>query len=100
MNENLSEAFIILAVGMITVFIILALVVLTGQVLIRVTNKYAPPHVVKDNGSSSIIQPESTTSILPHSTNTFNKKKLAAIVGAVEHLTLGKGRVDKIEKIN
>lgn len=100
MNENLSEAFIILAVGMITVFIILSLVVLTGQILIRITNRYAPPSPIKNSENSSHIQSSSTTPLASHPTSTFNKKKLAAIVGAVEHLTLGKGRIEKIEKIN
>jgi len=99
MNENLSEAFIILVVGMITVFIILSLVVLTGQILIRITNRYAPPAIVKNNSSNTIVQPPSSTPLTINQNNSFDKKKLAAIVGAVEHLTLGKGRVEKIEKI-
>jgi len=93
MNENLQEAFIILAVGMITVFAILSLVVFTGQILIRITNKYAPPQIAKANVSNR------PTSQISTSSNSINKKKLAAIIGTVDHLTHGKGRIEKIEKL-
>ena len=93
MNDNLQEAFIILAVGMITVFAILSLVVFTGKILIRITNKYAPLKITKIN---SLDQP---TSRIPTPPNSINKKKLAVIIGAVDHLTCGKGKIEKIEKI-
>lgn len=93
MNENLQEAFIILAVGMITVFAILSLVVFSGQILIRITNRYAPPQIAKAKVSNHSSSPISPTS------NSVNKKKLAAIIGTVEHLTHGKGRIEKIEKL-
>ncbi len=93
MNENLQEAFIILAVGMITVFAILSLVVFTGQILIKITNKFAPPQIAQVNISDNPISPISTP------TNSINKKKLAAIIGTVDHLTQGKGRIEKIEKL-
>jgi len=93
MNENLQEAFIILAVGMITVFAILSLVVFTGRILIKITNKYAPPEIAKVNISNNPIPQVSPPP------NTIDKKKLAAIIGTVDHLTHGKGRIEKIEKI-
>lgn len=40
--ENLNEALSLLAVGMIMVFIILSLVVVIGNVVIRLTNRYVP----------------------------------------------------------
>ncbi len=40
MNEEFNMAFSLLAVGMITVFIVLALVVATGNLLIRIVNKF------------------------------------------------------------
>ncbi len=93
MNENLQEAFIILAVGMITVFAILSLVVFTGQILIRITNKYAPPETAKANISNH------RPPLIPTPSNSINKKKLVAIIGTVDHLTHGKGRIEKIEKL-
>ena len=94
MNENLQEAFIILAVGMIIVFAILSLVVFTGQLLIRITNKYTPPEIAKTKISN---QPIPTVPSI--SNNSMNRKKLAAIIVTVEHLTHGKGRIEKIEKL-
>ena len=93
MDENLQEAFIILAVGMITVFTILSLVVFTGQILIKITNKYAPPQITK----TSI--PDTPISQVSSPLSAINKKKLAAIIGTVDHLTHGKGRIEKIEKL-
>jgi len=42
MESTIPNALQLLAVGMITVFIILALVVLSGNILIKIVNKYAP----------------------------------------------------------
>ena len=99
MNENLTESFIILAVGMITVFSILALVVIMGQLLIRITNRYAPPQKIKETSKSQIANHNNALTTSPTSSNSHNKKKLAAIIGVVEHLTNGKGRIESIEKI-
>ncbi len=89
MSEALSTAFLVLAVGMITVFVILSLVVLSGNALIHFINKYFP---------------ENTKIIAPRTVSTSNedgitKSKMAAIVTAVDITTQGRGRVAKIEKI-
>lgn len=96
MNENLSEAILILVIGMITVFIILGLVVLTGQTLIRITNRFAPDIKESPKGIG-VIAPVSNNTL--SNTSTLNKKKLAVIIGTVEMITHGKGRIEKIEKI-
>lgn len=93
MNENIQEAFIILIVGMITVFAILSLVVFTGQILIKITNRFAPPQSI----NSKIATPPIPKTI--NSPTSINKKKLAAIIGTVEHLTNGTGKIEKIEKL-
>lgn len=99
MNENLTESFIIMAVGMITVFSILALVVFMGQLLIRITNRYAPPQKVNQSAKSQIATSNNALTTSPSISNSYNKKKLAAIIGVVEHITNGQGRIEKIEKI-
>ncbi len=71
--------------GMGTVFFILIMVVLLGNVIIRITNKYAPVieiKVVSENKPSEI-----------------NPAKIAAIVSAVELVTGGKGKVSSIENM-
>jgi len=80
MESTIGNAVLLLAVGMITVFVILALVVATGSILIRITNKMAPP--VKS------IDPQAIQS--PH---------IAAMAAVVEHVTAGKGRIDSIQKL-
>ncbi len=93
MSDALSEALLILAVGMITVFAILGLVVLSGQVLIRVTNRFIPEvQVAKPLRSSN-------RSNLAKKRKAIEKKKLAAIVAAVEVVTGGQGHIERIEKI-
>ena len=96
MNENLSEAILMLVIGMITVFIILGLVVLTGQVLIRITNRFAPDIKESPKGIG-VIAPNNNNTLSKN--NTINKKTMAAIIGTVEMITQGKGRIEKIEKI-
>lgn len=71
----------LLFVGMITVFIILFLVVVTGNLLIIFVNKYIP---------------EKPKMAIPQSTLQGNK--LSAIVAAVEIVTKGRGRITKIRK--
>jgi len=81
MSEALNTALSLLAIGMLTVFIVLLLVVLTGNTLIRVVNRFFP---------EAQRQLEKTIS----------KSKLAAISAAVDIFTEGHGRVTKVEKEN
>ncbi len=75
MEPEFSTALSLLAIGMITVFVVLLLVVLTGNFLIRLVNRLVPDH-------GGDLEPA----------------KVAAITGAVEAFTEGKGRITKIEK--
>ena len=85
--SDLGFALQLMGIGMITVFIILSLVVLLGNLIIRFVNKYLPEEV-----SKKVQQVASQTT-------DFNRKKVAAIVSAVKIVTEGKGRVTKIEKM-
>ena len=85
--EDLGLALELILVGMITVFLILSLVVLIGNLIIGFVNKYLPEkakQLVLDTGNS---------------TDEISRKKLAALVTAVKIVTKGKGRVTKIEKL-
>lgn len=75
MTQDFSTAFTLLAIGMITVFLVLFLVVLTGNLLIRFVNRLAPKAV-----------------------EGIPAKTVAAITAAVDAFTEGKGRITKIEK--
>lgn len=86
--ENLNTALGLLVVGMVTVFIILWLVVVIGNLVIRLTNRFIPvtgPAEGKpgDRGSAG---------------RKAHSKKLAAIVAAVDVVTQGQGSVESIEK--
>ncbi len=72
---------------MITVFIVLALVVITGNVLINFVNRFVPEVV----GASTKSTPSKTSQIPP--------VKVAAITSAVHQLSGGKVKVQKIEKL-
>ena len=81
----MSEVIKLIFTGMGTVFFILIMVVLLGNVIIRITNMLAPVagiHTVSANGKEEI-----------------NPAKLVAIVSAVETVTLGKGKVISVEKM-
>ena len=66
---------------MITVFVVLTLVVITGKILIRIVNRLFPE--IETRGSFGI-----------------EGAKVAAITTAVEIVTEGTGRITKIEKQN
>lgn len=79
--DQLSTAFTLLGIGMITVFIVLLLVVLTGNLLIRIVNQFGseantPPSDRDDPGT------------------------IAAITAAVEIVTHGQGRITNIQRKN
>ena len=83
----MTEALKLLLTGMSTVFFILILVVLLGNIIIRITNKFAPVPLtptLKSNGNSSGME----------------SSKLAVIISAVEIATKGKGKVTSIQKID
>ena len=92
MQADISTAFLVLVIGMITVFVILGLVVLTGHILIRVVNKFFPMPVVEISKKT-----EKSPPLIP---NNYNKSTVAAIVSVVDIITKGKGRPEKIEKLN
>jgi oxaloacetate decarboxylase gamma subunit len=86
MEEGLRTAFMLLTVGMITVFTILALIVIFGNVLVSLVNKFIPEARV-----SAIVQRRSHDVIKP--------SKMAAIVSAVDIVTEGKAKVTSIRKV-
>ena len=85
MNEAFSTAFMLLAVGMITVFTILALIVVFGNVLISFVNKFIP--------EKKVLSP-----IVSETVSAIDPRKMAAIVSAVDVVTNGKGKVTGIRK--
>ena len=84
--ENLETAFLLMVVGMATVFVILLIVIYLGKLLISLVNKYAPEEVVpaKQTGPAAAPVPGNI---------------LAAITAAVNVVTQGKGKVTKVEKL-
>lgn len=72
--------------GMSTVFAILIAVVLLGNLIVIVTNKFS-----KTPESSKNQEPDSAE-IAPNT--------IAAIISAVEVVTLGKGKATSITKVN
>lgn len=81
MEPSISSALSLLFIGMTTVFVVLALVYLTGNILIRIIN----------------LIPAEEKNIAPD--NTINPNKLAAIAAAVQTITGGKGKVKNVEKV-
>ena len=85
--ENLETAFLLMVVGMATVFVILLIVIYLGKLLISLVNKYAPEEVVS-------VKQTSSQAPVPIPGNI-----LAAITAAVTVVTQGKGKVTKVEKL-
>jgi len=83
MESDFSTALTLLIIGMLTVFVVLTLVVLTGNLLTSFVNKYL----------------EEPKSPLTPVNSDIGNNKIAAITAAVEAFTAGKGRIQKIEKL-
>ena len=81
-----TSALSLLAIGMITIFSILGLVVLSGQTLIRLVNRYTPD------------APERSRTPKPASSPEIPDAHVAAIVAAVSAHTQGRGQVTHIHK--
>ena len=79
----MNEALTLLGSGMITIFVILSLVVLMGNALIRLVNRFATSAVIDES------------EIANHS---IQSETIAAIVAAVDLTTQGKGRVVSVKK--
>lgn len=82
----MNEALKLMLTGMSTVFFILIMVVVLGNIIIRLTNKFAPVPVAPKVAAGK-------------ASPTISPSKLAAIISAVEITTLGKGKVTSIEKL-
>ena len=89
MPQDFNLAINILIVGMVTVFIVLSLVVLTGRVIIFLVNSRVAPE--SKPGDLPTPQTAEVYSPLP--------MHLAAIVATVEVVTQGKGQITKIKKL-
>lgn len=85
--NDLSTAIELLAVGMITVFIILTLVFLLGRFIIFIVNRYLPDEEVFKPIKKSVA-----------SISSIPKKHIAAITAVVNKVTQGKGQPSQIEK--
>ena len=85
MEDTLYFSGMLLAIGMTTVFIILALVVLGGKLTIIITNRFAP-----------VVE---TLVVKPVSSSAIEGSKIAAITAVVESMTEGKGHIQEIKKI-
>ena len=86
MEEGFGSALELLAVGMITVFAILALIVVLGNLLITLVNKYIPEAIV----AKKVIKTATS--------HTIDPRAMAAIVSAVDIVTEGKAKVTSITK--
>ena len=86
MDETLSKGLMLMVVGMLTVFLILWLITVIGNIIIRLSNKYLPDveQVVKEKKGDA---------------QQIKKSTYAAIESAVSIVTNGKRKVSEIKKI-
>ena len=86
-ESNLMEALKLLCIGLTTVFVVLLLVIQFGKLLIKVVNKIAPEEEQQPKAAPAA----SPAAIAPDVQQ--------AIAKAIDQLTGGMGRVEKIERI-
>lgn len=85
MENSMAEAVKLLVTGMSTVLLILIFVVLLGNLIIIVTNKFG--------GVSGALTESSN-----RENQQVDPKKLAAVIAAVDVVTKGKGNITSIQK--
>ncbi len=88
MDPNLQTALLLMLVGMLVVFAVLALIVGSGKLLIRLVNRFSTGERPGRLGTYSQARdrdPDPAT--------------LAALMAAVEVVSEGKGRIQHIEKL-
>ena len=85
MEGNISEAIKLMFIGITAVFVALILIILLGNLLIRLVNKYAPEEEKPVAKQSNIA--------------TINPNVAQAIKAAVKTIIGGKGAVTNIEKL-
>ncbi|MBO4332758.1 MAG: OadG family protein [Paludibacteraceae bacterium] len=85
--EGLSGALLLMAIGMVTVFIVLLLVIYVGNALIMFVNKFVPEET-KEAPKASFASVQSVDAVTAN-----------VIAQAVNTLTGGKGKVESIKKI-
>jgi oxaloacetate decarboxylase gamma subunit len=88
MNPLINEALQLMAIGMVTVFCILLIVIFLGTVLIKLVNKFAPEEVVAKKmapAANAVQQVDATVK--------------AVIDATIAQITGGKGHATKITKL-
>lgn len=96
MDANIGEAITVLIVGMTTVFIILSLVVLSGNILIRLLNRLGFVLNEEQLETKSAAALSTTAAV---ATQSLPTSKQAAIEKAIHEWSGGKAAVKKITKI-
>ena len=87
MTEKYQTAFLLLTIGMITVFVILFLVVVISKLMIRIINKFFSDFDENDKP------------LFEKSDRLITSQQLTAIIAVVDILSKGTGQVDTIKKI-
>jgi oxaloacetate decarboxylase (Na+ extruding) subunit gamma len=81
----MATALQLMFIGMLTVFLILLLVVVIGNLIVRFVNKYVHESVIVQKSNNVELQ-------------AIEPRKMAAIVSAVQIVTSGRGKVVKVDK--
>ena len=84
----MDNPFQIAFIGIVAVFLVLSLVILSGYILIKISNYFAPENTIQQP-ITKVTKPS----------DSISPKKMAAIIAVVEKITKGKGNVEKIKRI-
>lgn len=84
--EDIQTALVLMGVGMVTVFGILTLVVLSGQGLILFVNRYVFQEVIEQVAASKRKEE-------------LSARKIAAISAAIQQTSGGQANIEKITKL-
>lgn len=84
MDSNFFEALKLMCIGLCSVFVVILVIIVLGNLLVKFINKYCP-------------EEEAPAKVAP--VTAVSADVAQAISLAVSQLTSGKGKVEKIEKV-
>ncbi len=87
MDSTISNALLLMLIGMVSVSLVLTIVVVGGSILIKFVNTYFP-ELTKQESQRTVVGPS----------RVLDAKTIAVLSGVVSSITNGKGRIVEITK--
>lgn len=96
--DNIGIGLQLMAVGMVTVFSILLIVIYGSRLLIEIVNRFAPEEVVDHRKKAAATVQKSPTPAMP-GTEAIDTATMHILQQAVAQITKGRGRITQAQRL-